>query len=557
MANVWDEMNRRRFLQVTGLTGVALWTSGFMQVDGCGSGGDYEALDPTNPANFNRPLRLPGADGVLGVLDPNAGFDLAATTTPVSLMEGTTTDLWAYQASAGGRAYVNPTLYLRQGDTFTTSLVNGLNEDTILHWHGLDVDWTQDGHPSYQIAAGDRYAYTFRILNRGGTYWYHPHPHMRTAEQAYRGLAGLLIVEDADDLALRTALGLTFGQTDLPLLIQDKRLDADRALVYAPDDMEEFDGYLGDVSVVNLTVNPYLDVASRFYRFRMLNGSNARILRLAFQRGGASLPFSVVGTDGGLLERPVEVTEVFLSPAERVDVVVDLRGAAVGDEIFLNTLAFEPMDVMNMKMAPAKAAADGHHGHSMGGSRAAAASHLGQGAAFSLLKLIVTERGPSAGALPASLSTVPRIDTSGASTRPITLSSSEANSMVFTINGETFEMNSYPIVVERGAVEIWEVTNEVGRTLSSMPHPLHVHGAMFQVIDRSGSPQQTAPQVVDAAGRFATDLGWRDTVLVWPGETVRLAMDFSTPHAGEQNLMVHCHILEHEDTGMMVNYKIR
>ena len=555
MATDKDGMDRRVFLKLTGMVGLTAFTSGFYQVDACDSGGDYDSLDPTNPANFVRALRIPGDEGVLGFLTPSSTFSLTAGLTSVTMIEGYATDLWAYQATVGDSAYVNPSIYLRQGDNLQTTMVNNLNEDTIMHWHGLDVDWTQDGHPSYQVQAGESYPYAFRILNRGGTYWYHPHPHMRTAEQAYRGLAGLLIVEDDDDLALRQALNLTFGETDLPLLIQDKRFDGQRQLVYTPDDMEEFDGYLGDVAVVNLTVNPYLNVSTRNYRFRLLNGSNARILRLAFVQGTQNLPFSIIGTDGGLLERAQTANEVFLAPAERVDVILDLSGLQVGDEVFLNTLSFDSMDVMNMKMSSSTEM--GHHEMgNMSGMKTEAASNLGQGDAFSLLKLNVTEAISRPATLPTTLSSVPRINTTGASTRPITLSSSSVNSMIFTINGETYDMDAYPIQVQRGTVEIWEVTNQVGRTLSSMPHPLHIHGAMFQVMDRSGSPAQTASQVVDDAGRFATDLGWKDTVLVWPGETVRLAMDFSTPHAGEQNLLLHCHILEHEDMGMMLNFKI-
>jgi len=540
-------MDRRVFLKLSGMTGLAWLTSGFYQVDGCGSGeDDYASLDPTDPANFTRALRLPGQDGLMGVLTPTGALEVTAATATVSLIEGYDTTLWAYQTTSGARSYINPSIYLRQGDSLAVNLVNGLNEDTILHWHGLDVDWRQDGNPSYQIQPGESYAYSFGIRNRGGTYWYHPHPHMMTAEQAYRGLSGLMIVEDDDDVALRSALNLTFGQTDIPLVLQDKRLDSQNQLAYTPDSMEEFDGYLGDISFVNMTVNPLLEVATRIYRLRILNGSNARILRLAFTKGDQAITFSVIGTDGGLLERAYQAREVFLSPAERVDVLLDLSSLQPGDEVFLRTLQFDAMDVMSMRMASER---------NTSGSKTSAATHLEQGEPYYLLKLAVTQQVTQPAAVPSSLSTVRRLDTTGATVRPITLSSLP-NSMTFTINGQTYDMDAFPVQVTRGSVEVWEVSNQVGRNLSSMAHPLHIHGALFQVIDRQGSPAQTADQVVDSAGRFATDLGWKDTVLVWPGETVRLAMDFTNAYPGEQNLMLHCHILEHEDAGMMLNYKI-
>ncbi|MBI3069368.1 MAG: multicopper oxidase domain-containing protein, partial [Betaproteobacteria bacterium] len=121
------------------------------------------------------------------------------------------------------------------------------------------------------------------------------------------------------------------------------------------------------------------------------------------------------------------------------------------------------------------------------------------------------------------------------------------------INGEVFEMNKTPVTVQRGVNEIWEVRNDK----ASMPHPMHLHGVPFRVLGRSGSPQQLKSVIVNEQGLTATDLGWKDTVLVWPGETVRLAVDFSHPYPGDQIYLFHCHNLEHEDQGMMINIKVQ
>jgi FtsP/CotA-like multicopper oxidase with cupredoxin domain len=232
---------------------------------------------------------------------------------------------------SGGKTYLNPTIRARNGANVRIRLANGLGEETIVHWHGLHVDWRNDGHPIDAVGPGQSYDYDFTLRNRAATYWYHPHPHGRTGPQAYRGLAGLLIVEDEAEARLSQALDLEFGVSDVPLVIQDKRFDDRGQLVYLTGGpMEQFMGFFGDTVAVNLTVNPSLDVASRVYRFRLLNGSNARTYRLAFRRGNEGLPFSLIGTDGGFLAAPRRVEEIFLSPAERADVLLDLREAGRG-----------------------------------------------------------------------------------------------------------------------------------------------------------------------------------------------------------------------------------
>jgi suppressor of ftsI/bilirubin oxidase len=266
-------------------------------------------------------------------------------------------------------------------------------------------------------------------------------------------------------------------------------------------------------------------------------------------KGSQALPFHVIGTDGGLLDAPYQASEVFLAPAERLDVLLDLSALQVGDELWLQTLKFDPMDTMSMltsgsphtlSSTPSNARSK-TPSSTLSSSMSSASTHLEVSQPFTL---------------PSTLSTLTRIDTTGRSVRQVKLVSSATDSMLFTINGETFQMDQYPITVQRGSVEIWEVYNvPPANNVSSMPHPLHIHGAPFQVLSRQGSPSQ-AGTPVDTSGRFVTDLGWKDTVLVWPGETVRLAMDFTNPYAGDQTLVMHCHILEHEDSGMMINIKV-
>jgi blue copper oxidase len=179
-------------------------------------------------------------------------------------------------------------------------------------------------------------------------------------------------------------------------------------------------------------------------------------------------------------------------------------------------------------------------------------TQLSDGSAFYLLKLVATGKTDYSESVPETLSRMPQLHSGGATTRPITVSmTTDDRGMQWLINGKTHEMDEFPFVVQRGAKEIWEIHNDE----KSMPHPMHIHGFQFRVLERIGTPEQVAHLVVDDKGRLVTDLGFKDTVLVWPGETVKWFIDFSHGFEGEQLYMFHCHILEHE-TAMMVNLKV-
>jgi blue copper oxidase len=514
----------------------------------------YATLNPTELDNFKNPLRLPGEGGAIGVLDASdAPVRITAQQESVEVVPGKSSELQAYRAEQNGKTYVNPTFRVQKGKEFSAEFANDLNEETTVHWHGLHVQWQMDGHPFRPVAPGSSYRYAFPVQDRGGTYWYHPHPHGRTASQTYAGLTGFFLVEDEEQQRLGEVLDLSLGETDIPLLIQDKILDQSGNFVYKPDAMAVDMGYEGDVVLVNLTPTPYLQVGTRIYRIRLLNGSNARTYRVAFTKAGEEelLPYQIIGTDGGLLDRPREVSEAFLSPGERMDVLLDLSSFEVGEEVVLRSLPFDPMH-REHEMGGGMEHMDhmdhmemGHH-HQMGPAR------LPDGSEFYLLRLVVKENTAYSRSVPETLSEVPQPDLAEAATRRITISmTTDDQGMRWLINGKTHKMDEFPIVVQRGAKEIWEIHNDE----KSMPHPIHLHGFQFRVLERVGSPEQVAHLVVDEKGRLVTDVGFKDTVLLWPGETVKCAMDFSHGFEGEQFYMFHCHILEHE-TGMMLNLKV-
>ncbi|MBI4468516.1 MAG: multicopper oxidase family protein [Acidobacteria bacterium] len=547
-------ISRRQFM---GTAGVAGWAAsrGVSRLFAAGSlrqsGPTYPQLEPTRAINFTRPLRLPSTDGgMFGIFQPPDSFEITARMSMAELVPGAVTPLWNFEVESAGKRFMNPIIRIPRNGRIRAKLKNELLEHSIIHWHGLNVDWRNDGHPMYEIGPGGTYDYDFPILNRAGTYWYHPHAHGNSGMQVNLGLASFFIVEDDEEIQLRNALDLTLGQTDIPLILQDRRFN-EGAFSYDPNEEDLLSGFLGDVILVNGTVNPFLDVQSRIYRFRILNGSNSRNYRLALTNGSNPVPFTIIGNDGGLLDRPYPASQVFLAPAERVDVLIDLRSARDGDVYFLESRDFDPM----------------HREHDHGVPTRTRVSFLPDGFQFFVLKLNVKGTTAYDKSIPQRLSEI--IPISGMSDSAGKVFSFEAPDLhddyrtwkirvcdptpegTFCVE-HSFEMDSFPVVVQKGTPQLWQMVNEN----FSMPHPMHLHGFQFQVLQRSGTPAQAAVSVIDGQGRLATDKGWKDTVNLWPGESVRVGVDFSHPFTGEQNYLYHCHILEHQDKGMMINYKV-
>ena len=548
---------RRRMMQVIGViaSGCAGIANGIETRKGKFK---HYRFDPVEEQNFTQKLFIPVASGPFGILDVAGPLKIHATSASFPLLPGPKSQkpspFLLYQIEQAGKAYQNPILRMESGARFTAGLYNELQEPTIIHWHGLYAPAAMDGHPSATIKPGARYDYDFVVRNRGGTYWYHTHAHNLTAKQAYNGLASFFLVDDNDQRNINKALDLQLGVTDLPLVVQDKQFDKQGRLVYKPGMHEAMMGWLGDIILTNLTVNAVQTVMPRTYRLRLLNGSNARIYRLAFLKGDTPLSFTVIGTDGGLIERPETVTEAFFAPGERLDVLIDAGQAQPGEVIFLKSLAFDAME--NEGSVGGASGMGGMAG--MGGGKregmgqmmgGMSSSRLALGQAFNVLKLSVISGERIVPKLPASLSVVKPINLAKASERKIELSLGQ---MRFLINGRTFKMDEIAFDVKRGAVEIWSISNPA----IGMPHPMHIHGFSFQVLERIGSPPQVAATARFGKGRTVSDLGWKDTVLVWPGETVRIAIDFTHDYPGSQTYVFHCHNLEHEDAGMMINYRV-
>ena len=477
-----------------------------------------------------------------------AGFvpdvDLVLTAAPgeARLLAGAPTRVWRFAGrlikgpaetlQSLSESYLGPVIRLRRGQRVRVRFANQVAEDSIVHWHGLDVPDAADGHPSRAIGQGSEYVYEFEVTNRAGTYWYHPHPHMRTGAQVYQGLAGLILVADAEE----DALSLPSGGAELLCVLQDRRFDARNQLVFHGGGMMEMmNGFLGDRMLVNGQVQPTIGVDAAWHRVRLLNGSNARIYRLAWSHG---IPMIVIGTDGGLLERPLPQPELTLAPGQRADLLLDLTAFGSGTEIHLDSQEF----------AEADAGGVGMMGRMGGMGPMGARPNVPNGAPLRMMTLRTRARRGPAFLVPERLSAFDATWTlrGDAPVRRVPLAFQR---MEWRLDGRTFGMSDVAAeeTVAAGTTQVWEFVNLANGMGMDAAHPIHMHGRQFRVVGRTGG------RATNTLRAGIVDAGWTDTVLVLPGETVRAQVTF-TRHPGLY--LYHCHILEHEDMGMMRNFRV-
>lgn len=432
-----------------------------------------------------------------------AGTTLLTAQRTTAKINGSTLSVLGYQ----GNGILGPTVRINKGSSASINFQNNLSEKSNIHWHGLKIPANMDGHPEDLINAGSSFNYRFSINQRAGLNWYHPHPHGATAKQVFQGLAGLFIVNDAEE----AALNLPSGINEIPLVIQDKRLSS-TGINYSPSMRDMMSGYLGDTILVNGQAFPFAEVKTRFYRLRILNGSNARIYNLALSNN-ASL--TIIGNDGGLIKNPSAVKNILIGPGERLDVLVSFAGLAVGSEVFLESKVF-----------------------SNGGD-----AQGKQG--FKIMKFKITQVVSDSFKVPAALSSInPVYPSTSTKTRNFVITSMQMSggmtmSGMHRINGKIYDQNRIDATVAANATETWVFDNSSG----TEPHPIHLHGVHFQVLQRSGGRGQL----------IASERGWKDTVLVMPGETVKIIVPFAMLTGV---FVFHCHNLEHEDDGMMLQYRL-
>jgi len=582
-------ISRRDFVRKTALA-VLLISSGctglpFLRAKPTAEPAASQPTQPSLPTAEVQPTNSGAESGFI----PDVEIDLKATQQQVQILEGQATTVWTYQGRLvrGDAAsllplqgsYLGPLIRVRKGQKVRVNFTHDLPEPSIVHWHGLLLPARMDGHPRDAIQAGQTYVYEFEVVNRAGTYWFHPHPEPLTGGQVIRGLAGLFVVSDDEE----AAAGLPSGAQDIPLVIQDRTFDQNNQIVYVQGgdmpgmagmqsmpSMDQMMGFLGEHILVNGQLNALLPVATRAYRLRLLNGSNSRVYKLAWSHGA---PLTVIATDGGLLEQPVQRPFVMLGPGERIELWSDFREFPVGTEVTLQSLPFLGAEGDSLLTGGTSMPGMGmEHGGMMGTGETPTPTAMSQteggmegynpklpnGSAFPVLQIRVDRQEPETLSLPAKLSTINRYPVEQAINRnqPRRFGLSMRN-MAWLINARAFKLEEVAPdeIVKLNTLEAWEFVNEQNpnETMEKMGmvHPMHIHGVQFQVIDR----QLLAPALKagwDSVREGYVDEGWKDTVLVMPGEQVRVLLRFDFPDL----FLYHCHNLEHEDLGMMRNYRV-
>lgn len=412
---------------------------------------------------------------------------------------------------------LGPTLIMQKGDSITLNVTNQIGDTSTVHWHGLHVAPHNDGGPHTVILPGTTWSPTFTVRDHASTYWYHPHLHHKTNEHVSKGIAGFIIVRDNDEAAL--SLPRTYGVDDIPLVIQTKDFDANNQIVVMSNN--------DDVPMVNATINPFVQVPAQVVRLRLLNGSSQRVFNIGLSN---NTPFHVIGTDGGLLNNPITLTRYLMAPGERAEILVDLSNLQ-GQTIQLMSYAAE--------------LPNGYYGATYPG--------MGQGlvmtgynpnplngANFNLLALQVVAPIPGGiSTIPSSLvSNTPIPAAQSNITRNLTFMPAQMGPNQlngdFMINNAMFDMNVINYTIPLNNTEIWTLTNQ-----SAISHPFHIHDVPFYILDRNG---QVPPPV---------EQGRKDVVLVRPQEVVRFITQFTTFSDPMFPYMYHCHMLTHEDGGMM------
>ena len=444
-----------------------------------------------------RPLVLPALDP--GRLENGRRvFDLAVARGQAEFFAGQATDTIGINAP-----FLGPVLTARAGDQMAMRVTNRLDEATSLHWHGLHLPAAADGGPHQPISPGETWAPEFKLMQKAGTFWFHAHHHGKTGAHVWAGMAGVLQIADDEEAAL--PLPRTWGEDDFTLILQDRSFDAGFQMPYAVGQHERMAGMQGERMMVNGQFDPILDTDAPRIRLRILNGSNGAIYRLHF---ADDRTFTQIASDGGLLPAPAATKEALMAPGERIEIILDLHDGAPA--------------LMRAELFTAEA------------------PFMGSSGIRDFMQVRPKRPRAAAPAMPDRLAELaPALRPEGG-TRKFVLEMSDGGLHGDPlINGQSYDHGRIDFTVPLGVAETWVFENR-----TDMLHPMHIHDVQFRILSRNGVPP--APR----------EAGLKDVVLVAPGESVELAARFTDYADADLPYMMHCHILEHEDAGMMAQFTV-
>ena len=413
---------------------------------------------------------------------------------------------------------LGPTLILYKDSSYNITVNNDINDTTTIHWHGLHISPSNDGGPHTTIAPGTTWNPQFKILDKAGTFWYHPHLHEKTDEHVSKGIAGMLLVRDQSEIDL--GLPLNYGVDEFPLVIQTKGFNSFGEI--------EFHTEMDTAVMVNATVNAIVNMPAQIVRLRVLNGSSQRVFEFGFSDNKI---FSLIGTDGGLLTAPVELSRYRLAPGQRADILVDLS-SSLGQNIQILSYGSELPNAIYGASQPGRSpnmTIPGYDNNPLNGAN------------FVILNINVTTQTPNAIlTIPSQLVSYDRLKEDDADNKRSLRFTADGGGMgnlqgPFVIDGKPFDICKINETVKLDDTEIWTITNQTG-----IAHPFHIHDIQFFILDINGSPPPPELQ------------GLNDVILVPGGRgTVRFIAVFNDFADETTPYMYHCHMLTHEDGGMM------
>jgi len=415
-------------------------------------------------------------------------YDISIKSSTYEFFKGINTKTYGMNSN-----YLAETIYMKNKSKVSINYTNNLNEIVAIHGHGMHVPANMDGGPHQKISPNSKWSAQYTVNQKACTNWYHAHLKGKTSEHVYKGLAGLIIIEDSESMALD--LPKTYGVDDIPLILQEKNFTNSGEIDYSPTNREIMHGYHGTFFMVNGVINAYVDLGAKEVRFRILNGSNSTRYRLSFNN---DISFNQISSDNAFLEQPVKMNTIELSPAERAEIVVDFSNIKNDNIELRDTLTNKVFLKINLKK--------------------------------SSLKETKT---------PNKLTTLIKYNENQAvKTRNFVLSGRRGG---LYINNVAMKMDYINEEVPLNQIEIWDIKNTM-----PMHHNFHIHATHFMAIERNGQSSQVA----------LNERGYKDTISIPPRESVKIIVKMVDYKDKNAPYMYHCHFLEHEDRGMMGQFLV-